>query len=155
MAAPPEANRDASVSLPDALPVPAPVDSRMALPLSRPDGPIIIIPASPDARPATDAVAPKPSDGATVTIQDIMHACNMSDLEQGAVLKCLATVGAAWNTELPAVFAGVDCSSVAQQLNCFVQSQFCGSYMYNAAWSGPDSTLVCRPIIIYAGVRFV
>jgi hypothetical protein len=142
-----------SVGCADAGPVGA-VDARVAQPESNPDLPPIILTA-PDARPVTDAMAPSQSDGAAVTIQDIMDSCNISDQQQQQILTCLATLGESWTTGLAEAFAGASCSSVGSQLNCLGQSQLCGSYRYTATWSGPGSELICNPIIIYAGVRFV
>jgi len=139
--------------LPDAAPAPTNGDARVTRPEANPDLAFILLP---DTRPATDvAVIPKATDGSTVTIQDIMHTCNMSDGEQGAVLNCLAKMAAGWDTGLADTFGGVDCTKVVSQLNCLVRSQLCGSYEYTATWSGPGSELVCKPMIIYAGVRFV
>ena len=130
------------------------VDAKVAQPESNPDLPPVILMA-PDARPVTDAMAPSQSDGAAVTIQDIMDSCNISDQQQQQILTCLATLGESWTTGLAEAFAGASCSLVGSDLNCFAMSRFCGG-MYDMTISpDPNKPWICNPIIIYAGVRFV
>jgi hypothetical protein len=153
-AAQPPSQPDASspINLPDAPPAPAPVDA--AQPEANRDLPPVI----PDVRPATDvAVAPSQSDGPAVTIQDIMQSCNIPDWEQQQILTCLATLGGSW-TGLAEAFAGDDCSFVYSQLSCLARSTLCGGMYEITTSSGyldPNTPWICRPIIIYAGVRFV
>jgi hypothetical protein len=108
----------------------------------------------PDARPATDAVAPSQSDGAAVTIEDIMDSCNITGLLREQILACLAKLGESW-AGLAAGFAGASCSLVDSDLACFVQSQMCGGPNTITFPSDPNAPWICRPLIIYAGVRFV
>jgi hypothetical protein len=128
-------------------------DAKVAQPDSTPDLPPTIS-IAPDARPVVDAMAPSQSDGAAVTIQDIMDSCNIPDQQQQQILTCLATLGASW-AGLSEEFAGASCSLVDSDLNCFAMSRFCGG-MYDMTISpDPNKPWICNPIIIYAGVRFV
>jgi hypothetical protein len=111
-----------------------------------------------DARDAADAlvlrdtVAPMSSDGATVTIQDIMQACNIPPAEQTAIVACLTTMRTSWNKGVPATLAGLPCDTVASMLSCFQQDNR-GAPPSTADF---DATMAFRcPIPVYIGVRFV
>jgi hypothetical protein len=157
------ANRDAGS--------PATTDSKVAQPEASPDiapatapdlGPS---PSSPDVATATapdlahlpdallafDAVAPSSNDGATVTIQDIMEACNISS---ASILSCLATLRASWSKGMADSLAGVACDTVSNDLFCFAQNSCTGGPPpagdFNAA-----TAFYCPPMLIYLGVRFV
>jgi hypothetical protein len=144
---------DASIrlTLPDAPPAPNVVDARVAKPEANPDIPPLNL-TTPDARPATDvAFAPSQSDGAPVTIQDIMDSCNIPEQQQVLVLGCLARLSASWTTGMAEVLAGINCNYVAGELGCFVGSANCMAM-------GPqdfDPGAICMPIPVYVGVRFV
>ena len=99
---------------------------------------------------ALDARAPSASDGATVTIQDILQSCNIAP---DSILNCLAKLRASWTTGMADSLAGLDCNSVAIDLLCFLQQNCSGapsSKDFNEA-----AAFLCPPVIIYAGVRFV
>jgi hypothetical protein len=147
-------------SLPDAPITPKVPDA--AKPEANPDLPYIKLPdgpPAPDAAAATDAVAASRSDGAAVTIQDIMDSCNIPDQTQQGILVCLAQMGDSWAGFLAEGFAGDDCSFVESQLSCLIRSTLCGGMYEISPSSGtsldPNTPWVCKPIIIYAGVRFV
>ena len=145
---------DASIpiTLPDAPPAPSVVDA--AKPEASPDLPRTVL-TIPDARPATDVgVAPRQSDGGTVTIQDIMDSCNIPDQEQQQILTCLATAGDGWAGLLEEL-AGLNCSLVGADLNCFGQSMVCGGMNEITFPSDPNAPWICRGIPVYIGVRFV
>jgi hypothetical protein len=117
----------------------------------------ITIPDAPPARDAgtaTDAVAVSQTDGAAVTIQDIMDSCNIPDQTQQQILTCLAKLGDSW-AGLAEEFAGANCSLVSSDLGCLAQSTMCGRPYEITYPSDPNMPWICRPIIIYAGVRFV
>ena len=143
------AQPDAATSIADAPRTPNAVDAKVAQPEANLDLPRITLP---DARPATDAVAPRQSDGATVTIQDIMDSCNIPDQQQAQVLDCLGRLGESWTTGVASVLAGSDCNYVATQLNCFTYSQSC---LLGAPDFDPNTTPICKPMPVYIGVRFV
>ncbi len=118
----PDASPDTPLAR-DALASPAPDTSASnpdvaAIPVKLPD-------ASPDTSQTRDTVASRspdafaPADGATVTIQDIMQSCNMSDQ---AVLDCLAKLRASWTTGIAQSLAGKDCQTIANDLSCFEQT---------------------------------
>jgi len=141
-----------TVTLPDAASATAPVDAQVAPPPSAPDGAIILV--LPDTRPPTDAVAPSQSDGATVTIQDIMQACNIPDQQQSQVMGCLSTMRASWTTGIVGLLAGADCYSVAVDLRYCSTPNTCNPAMAGGEFDG-KMPAICLPIVIYAGVRFV
>jgi hypothetical protein len=114
---------------------------------------IPIRPTIPDARPATDAVAVSQSDGAAVTIQDIMDSCNIPDQTQQQVLACLAKLGNSW--ALAEEFAGANCDLVSSDLDCFLRSQFCWGADEITYPSDPNMPWICKPVLVYIGVRFV
>jgi len=107
------------------------------------------------------AMAPGQSDGAAVTIQDIMDGCNIPDQQQQAIRACLATLGVSWSTALAEVLAGTSCDLVVDQISCLVRSQLCGGPIYNVVarpgssdWDA-NAPWVCEPVLMYVGVRFV
>lgn len=104
-----------------------------------------------DANPRPDAM-PRGSDGATVTIQDIMNSCGIPIERQSGILDCLSRMHESWNIHLPEVLAGQDCAKVADQLRCF-ESMTCNKA--SGTEFDPASTPICQPIYIYLGVRFV
>jgi hypothetical protein len=130
------------------------LDAKVAQPEANPDlPPTFFVP--PDARPATDvAMAPTQSDGAAVTIQDIMDSCNIPDQQQERILDCLAGLRESWTTGIAELLAGADCNHVAYQLQCFSGSWSCFG-QYQPVDFDPNTTPMCNPVILYAGVRFV
>ena len=111
-----------------------------------------------DARDAADAfvlrdtVAPTSSDGATVTIQDIMQACNIPPDQQAAIVTCLTSMRTSWNKGVPAALAGQPCDAVASMLNCFQQTN-CGASPTSADFNATLAFQCMMPV--YIGVRFV
>ena len=151
----PDASPDAPLIAPDVLASLAP--DRFA---SNPDVasiPIAVPDASPDASLAHDAFAsraddaraPTQSDGAIVTIQDILQSCNISG--QG-VLDCLAKLRASWTTGVAESLAGKDCQTIAIDLSCFLQTSCSGA---PSSGDFDPKAFVCPPVLIYLGVRFV
>jgi hypothetical protein len=147
-----------SIALPDAPPVRGVVDARVAGPEAGRD----VLPVSlmsPDAALATDlATAARRSDGAAVTIQDIMDSCNISDQQQQQLHACLATLGGSWGTFLAEGFAGANCSFVESQLGCLDESQLCGGFYMITSSKGsldPNTPWICQAVLMYLGVRFV
>ena len=150
---------------------PAGVDAGVAQPEASPDGPVFVrfpdastvpnvvdsgVATIPDAGSATEvAMALNQSDGATVTIQDIMDSCNFSAQAQQQILSCLAMVRGSWAEG----FAGANCSFLYNQLNCLAESEFCGGRYLLEPSSGmtldPNTPWICQPVIVYLGVRFV
>lgn len=120
------------------------------LPDTRP-GPDTAPALAPDTSPARDAVTSGP-DGATVTIQDIMDSCNIPSQQQANILACLSGLRSSWSTGMASVFAGQDCVTVANQLNCFA-GQTC--MMPPSGDFDPASTRICQPVLVYIGVRFI
>lgn len=150
----PDASPDLSLS-PDASPSP---DRSLAHDAESPD-----LSLSPDASPDTSRVAPDAlasrspdglvvtqSDGATVTIQDIMQSCNMS---AQAVLDCLARLRASWTTGMAEALAGKDCQTISNDISCFLQNTCSGAP--SSSEFNPYTAFYCPPIPIYVGVRFV
>jgi hypothetical protein len=115
----------------------------------------------PDTGPAPDTIPPRYAantgpDGGTVTIQDIMDSCNIPAQQQGMVLACLALMDSSWSAGMPSALAGKDCMVVASALNCGVGVDLiCVADQFPNASFDPSYPTLCRPIIIYAGVRFV
>jgi hypothetical protein len=151
---PPEASPDGPifVTLPDAQTAPLVADATVAQPEANRDLPM----TSPDASSATEvAIALSQSDGATVTIQDIMDSCNISAEAQQPILACLARLGGSWAEG----FAGANCSFVYRQLSCLAESMICGGRNEIAPSSGttldPNTPWICQHIPLYIGVRFV
>jgi len=154
---PPEASPDGPVfvTFPDAQTAPVVADATVAQPEANRDltPPDLTIP---DAGPATDVtMAPSQSDGATVTIKDIMDSCNISAQAQQPILACLARLGGSWAEG----FAGANCSFVYSQLSCLAESQLCGGFDLIEPSSGttldPNTPWICHPVLLYIGVRFV
>jgi hypothetical protein len=117
---------------------------------AQPEARRVISTTIPDTRPATDALAPSQSDGAAVTIQDIMDSCNIPEQQQGQVLGCLAGLQASWTTGIAGLLAGLNCNDVANELGCFVRSE-------NCVGMGPEDfapEAICMPMPVYVGVRF-
>jgi hypothetical protein len=110
-----------------------------------------------DARDAADAlvlrdtVAPMSSDGGTVTIQDIMQACNIPPGQQAAIVACLTSMRTSWNKGVPAALAGLPCEMVSSMLNCFQQTN-CGASPTSADFN-PTMAFQCL-LPVYIGVRF-
>jgi hypothetical protein len=102
-----------------------------------------------------DAAKPKDTsnglDGAGVTIQDIMQACDLPASEQDGVLHCLATLRASWLTGLPKALAGLPCLSVENDLSCFQQTGCSPS----RGEFDPATAFECPVFPVYIGVRFV
>jgi hypothetical protein len=109
------------------------------------------IPARFDTRDALNAATSGP-DGATVTIQDIMQSCNISSEDQGMVLGCLSQMRDSWIAGLTSQLAGADCADVTSQLNCSTRNIDCA---YQSSDFNLANLPLCRPILIYVGVRFV
>ena len=104
-----------------------------------------------DAAQTKDAMTPNALDGAGVTIQDIMQACNFPAAEQDSVLHCLATLRASWLTGLPNALVGLPCQSVENDLSCFMQN---GCSPTRGEFDAKNA-FYCPPVLIYMGVRFV
>ena len=153
---PPTPDASSPITSPDAPPAGG-VDA--AKPEASPDLPRIIVtvpdaPPALDAVAAPDAVAPSQSDGgAAVTIQDIMNSCDISAQEQQQILTCLAQLGDSW-AGLAEELAGLNCSVVGSDLYCLARSMMCGGD-YIITSSDPNAPWICKPILIYMGVRFV
>ncbi len=124
-----------------------------------PDGQVYIIfpdfpdVAPPDTRPSPLAATSGP-DGGPVTIADIMASCNLPANVQDYLLRCLAQLRASWTTGMTQDLAGASCATVSSDLLCF----------YNMPCIGPATSsdyvpgiteLCSKPVIVYAGVRFV
>ena len=139
-------------------------DTSGAQPETRADGATIYIqlpdtrPAQPDLGPTPDASPPRDAvtsgpDGATVTIQDIMDSCNVPIPQQEMVLACLAQMQSSWRDGIASALAGQDCGWVDLMLGCDVErGRTCAQYPGEL---DPAYPRVCRPTIIYFGVRFV
>lgn len=126
---------------------------RITLP-SSPDGPRDHY-VAPDVAPAWDAVAVG-SDGAVVTIRDIMNSCNISDWQQTEVLSCLSALRASWTTGLTQELAGEACATVTSRLDAFACSMGpCRPGSGTSADFTAGDVPYCQPIIIYMGVRFL
>jgi hypothetical protein len=93
-------------------------------------------------------------DGAAVTIQDIMQSCDMSDDEQANVLACLSNLRNSWTTGMASALEGNYCPEVSRLLNCFVNKPTC-TPPYASDEFAPGDLNICKPTIIYFGVRFV
>jgi hypothetical protein len=135
-------------------------DAKVAQPEANPDLPpsILIAPGltTPDARSVADVgVAPSQSDGGTVTIQDIMQACNIPDDQQQRIMGCLSTMRASWTTGMVELLAGADCNTVAGYLRCDPWDT-CSQTMFGVgAEFDPKGQPICMPLPVYLGVRFV
>jgi hypothetical protein len=118
-----------------------------------PDGVIIL--NIPDTRSPFDAVTSGP-DGGLVTIQDIIESCrgNISSTVQAGVLACLAKLRESWSTGIAQDLAGANCATVSYDLSCFASSMDCVTTPSSVDYTS-GAVLICKPIIIYAGVRFV
>jgi len=153
----PQPDAAISVALPDAPPVRGVADARVAGPEAGRDLPVGL--TSPDAARATDvATAASGSDGAAVTIQDIMDSCNIGEQGQQQILACLATLGESW-AGMAEAFAGANCNFVSSQLACLAESWLCGGSLQITSSSGsldPNTPWICQqPVLLYIGVRFV
>jgi hypothetical protein len=104
-----------------------------------------------DALVLRDAIAPTSSDGAVVTIQDIMQACNVPSAEQTAIVACLTNLRTSWNKGVPAALAGLPCDTVSSMLNCFQEGN-CGNPPTSADFNAATAFRCMMPI--YIGVRF-
>jgi len=146
-----------SITLPDAPPVRGVVDARGAGPEAGRE--VLPVGLIPDAALATDvATAASQSDGATVTIQDIMDSCNIPAQQQQGIRACLATLGGSWAEGLAEGFAGANCSFAYSQLDCLARSQLCGGFYMITSSTGsldPNTPWTCEPVLLYVGVRFV
>jgi hypothetical protein len=111
------------------------------------------IPTRLDARDTSNAATSGP-DGATVTIQDIMQSCNISSDDQAMVLGCLSQMRDSWIAGLTSKLAGADCADVTSQLNCSTNNRNCAYQSSDTDFDLANLPL-CRPMIVYAGVRFV
>jgi hypothetical protein len=169
----PDASPDTPLMVPDALAPLAP-DTPLALDAfaRNPDvalNPVDVPDASPDLSLAPDAspdtsqvardalasrspdgLAVTQSDGATVTIQDIMQSCNMS---AQAVLDCLARLRASWTTGMAEALAGQDCQTISNDISCFLQKNCSGAP--SSSEFNPTTAFYCPPMPVYLGVRFV
>jgi hypothetical protein len=143
----PDAARSDAVA-PDTA-VPATADAKSP----PPDGVIIL--NIPDTRSPFDAVTSGP-DGGLVTIQDIIESCrgNISSTVQAGVLACLAKLRESWSTGIAQDLAGANCATVSYDLSCFASSMDCVTTPSSVDYTS-GAVLICKPIIIYAGVRFV
>jgi hypothetical protein len=111
------------------------------------------IPTRFDAINTSNAPTSSP-DGAAVTIQDIMQSCDMSDDEQANVLACLSNLRNSWTTGMASALEGNYCPEVSRLLNCFVNKPTC-TPPYASDEFAPGDLNICKPTIIYFGVRFV
>jgi len=144
----------------------SPADARDARPDTQPDSMGIILPpppdvpprVAPDVAPAWDAVTAG-TDGAVVTIQDIMDSCNIDDRDQVAVLLCLRSLRASWSTGIAQELAGKSCATVTSRLRSFECSSSwepCQPYPAAASQDFTEGDApYCPPVLIYMGVRFV
>jgi hypothetical protein len=147
--APPDKRADSGqdnsivINLPDVLPAKR-ADSGQdnSIVINLPDVP----PAKPDLKDARYAVL----DGAPVTIQDIMQACNISSDLQKQVLACLANLRDSWTTGIADALTGDDCTTVYNQLECFPYGRAC---MFGS--NQEFDPAICLPVPVYIGVRFV
>jgi hypothetical protein len=131
-------------------------DAIKSQPDTKADTSVIILPDVPtrsDARDTLNATTSGP-DGATVTIQDIMQSCNISSDDQKRVLGCLSQMRDSWNAGLTSKLAGADCADVTSQLNCSTYNSDC-AYQSSTTDFNLANLPLCRPVIIYLGVRFV
>ena len=131
--------------------VPVAADAKSA----PPDGQIYIIfpdVAPPDTRPSPMAATSGP-DGGPVTIADIMASCNLPANVQDYLLRCLAQLRASWTTGMTQDLAGASCATVTDDLLCFYSLPCIGPA--TSSEYVPGSPNLCKPVIIYAGVRFV
>jgi hypothetical protein len=109
----------------------------------------------PDLRPAADTAPPTYAattgpDGGIVTIQDILDSCNIPAQQQGMILGCLTFMDSSWSADLTSALAGADCMSVASVCR---SGEVCSAEYYSGTTA--QSSRLCMPVIIYAGVRFV
>ncbi|HJX51134.1 MAG TPA: hypothetical protein VJ801_00065, partial [Polyangia bacterium] len=135
-------------------------DAKVAQPEANPDlPPTIFVPpvlTTPDARSVADVeMAPRQSDGGTVTILDIMQACNIPDDQQQRIMGCLSTMRASWTTGIVELLAGTDCYTVAGALRCDPWDDCSEALLGVGAEFDPTMPAICRPMPIYLGVRFV
>ncbi|MGB8297873.1 MAG: hypothetical protein WCG85_20820 [Polyangia bacterium] len=134
-------------------------DAKAAQPEANPDLPLTIfvplVVTTPDARSVADVgMAPSQSDGGTVTIQDIMQACNIPDDQQQRIMGCLSTMRASWTTGIVELLAGADCYTVAGALRCDPWDTCRQAFLPVATEFDPNMP-ICMPIPMYLGVRFV
>ena len=94
------------------------------------------------------------SDGAKVTIQEIMDSCNLSGSLQANVLACLATLRESWTTGIAEYLAGKDCNTVGTALACD-GGHVCEPWLSANSDFDPGLLPLCEPVYIYLGVRFV
>jgi hypothetical protein len=132
-------------------------DATITQPVSNPDALVVVeIDAGDDratvACGARDASGPIVLDGGTVTIQDIMQSCNLSDQQQAGVLSCLAKLRASWTLGVAEALAVEDCNCVPGMLACFLQRNCSG---IPSSQDFEATAFICPPVIVYAGVRFV
>jgi hypothetical protein len=135
-------------------------DAKVAQPEANPDlPPTIFMPpvlTTPDARSVADVeMAPRQSDGGTVTILDIMQACNIPDDQQQRIMGCLSVMRASWTTGIVELLAGADCYTVAGALRCDPWDACSEALLGVGAEFDPTMPTICRPMPIYVGVRFV
>jgi hypothetical protein len=111
----------------------------------------------PDVAPTKNDVgkAPTGSDGATVTIQEILDSCNVPSDEQTRVLACLASVRESWIGGLADYLAGKNCNAVSSDLGCQQSGTPCNNSLSSATDFDPGELPICKPVLIYLGVRFV
>jgi hypothetical protein len=114
-----------------------------------PNPPVTLTP--PDARFNHDGL--RATDGGMVTIHDIMDSCNVDVALQDLVLRCLSVMRDSWTTGVAETLAKVDCREVEYQLSCFRSGSTskCGEQSEFVV----GATRICKPVYIYAGVRFV
>jgi hypothetical protein len=100
-------------------------------------------------------MAPSQSDGGTVTILDIMQACNIPDDQQQRIMGCLSVMRASWTTGIVELLAGADCNTVAGALRCDPWDACSEALLGVGTEFDPTMPAICRPMPIYVGVRFV
>jgi hypothetical protein len=138
---------DTSVTRPDTGSIPTP-DTGFVIPT---DGSIRI--TLPDTAPDHDA-ATRSADGGVVTIKDIMDSCNIPKTTQDQVLACLARLRDSWTTGVAQTLTGAPCDYVSNELDCFASaSQTCMQGSNDEFVVG--TSRICKPVLIYLGVRFV
>jgi len=93
---------------------------------------------------------PFPCDGGGCTINAVMQACGIDPTQQQRVNDCLDHLKASWRENLGTPLAAIGCDSIDYKLACFLKDN-CGTNPTSeefTEWS------ICRPILIYLGVRF-
>jgi hypothetical protein len=83
-----------------------------------------------------------------------MQSCNIPDQQQGQVLACLAGLRTSWTTGIAEANARFNCNLLGMELSCFTASATCTQPSTAQDFDAKVVTM-CKPVLIYLGVRFV